>query len=507
MSVSLSIPLTRGAYILLLQANRNKLFVLGANGTGKSALFLHLYRQHNQIAHKVSAYRETSLTSGAPGMTGQQYQQATNALRKWDANPQSRYLESQSGYSRPSRTISALMQKQRARDRRATRFLDKRKPTAATKYTEGNPDPIDIVNELFRTAHISVQIEIDPDDSETIIARRRGARQSYTIEKLSDGERSALLLAAEIITAPEGTLFLIDEPERHLHRSIISPLLSALFGLRPDCYFVISTHEVLLPQDCGSSTVLVLRGCEFDDDGLPKRWDADHISSDIGIDDDLKADIWGARRKMLYVEGKPSGSDERLYSAIFPEVTVRAKGSSSEVISAVQTVRSMESLHWLNVFGLIDRDSRTSEGIGHLAEDYIFTLPVRAVESIYYRDIIRDTLCERQAEHLGLSSEDMKVRARQMVLQRTGTLKKLLTEENESLKKLVERQDAEGIIREFPIRRSAIPNEVAKSLGYSDKQQYEQAVCARIRNNIEAQEEVAGLLGDIVEALHARDDS
>ena len=505
MSVRLSISLTRGAYILSLKDDQNTLFVLGANGTGKSALFLHLCRQHTEIAHKVSAYREPSLTSGAPGMTGEQYQQATNALRQWDASPQSRYLESQSGYSRPSRTISSLMQKQRARDRRATRFLDKRKPSAARKYAERNPDPIDVVNDLFRAAQIRVQIQIDPEDSETMVARRLDTRQSYTIEKLSDGERSALLLAAEIVTAPEGTLFLIDEPERHLHRSIISPLLSALFGVRPDCYFVISTHEVLLPQDCGPSTILVLRGCKFDEDGLPKRWDADCVSSGIGLDDHIKADIWGARRKMLYVEGKPSGSDERLYSAIFPEVTVRAKGSASEVISAVQNVRSTESLHWLKVFGLIDRDSRTSDGIGDLAEDHVFTLPVRAVESIYYRDIIRDTLCERQAEHLGLSSEDMKARARQIVLQRAGTLKKLLAEENESLGKLVEGQDAGGIIREFPIRRSSIPNEVAKSFGYNDKQQYEQAVCARIRNNIEAQEEVAGLLADIVEVLHAHD--
>ena len=43
----------------------------------------------------------------------------------------------------------------------------------------------------------------------------------YGAAELSDGERNALLISAEILTAKDGTLLIIDEPERHLHRSII----------------------------------------------------------------------------------------------------------------------------------------------------------------------------------------------------------------------------------------------------------------------------------------------
>ena len=48
--------------------------------------------------------------------------------------------------------------------------------------------------------------------------------------QMSDGERAAAIIAATVLVADPGTLFLIDEPERHLHRSIIEPFLSALFG-------------------------------------------------------------------------------------------------------------------------------------------------------------------------------------------------------------------------------------------------------------------------------------
>ena len=59
-----------------------------------------------------------------------------------------------------------------------------------------------------------------------------------------------MIIAAHVITADPGIVFLIDEPERHLHRSIIQPFLSALFNLRKDdCAFVIATHEIALPVE------------------------------------------------------------------------------------------------------------------------------------------------------------------------------------------------------------------------------------------------------------------
>ena len=56
-------------------------------------------------------------------------------------------------------------------------------------------------------------------------------------------------MAATVLTVDPGTTLLIDEPERHLHRAIIAPFLSALFEQRQDCAFVVSTLELYLPAD------------------------------------------------------------------------------------------------------------------------------------------------------------------------------------------------------------------------------------------------------------------
>src|SRR6185295_8666736 len=120
---------------------------------------------------------------------------------------------------------------------------------------------------------------------------------------------------ADILTAKSGTLILIDEPERHLHRSIISPLLKLLFDRRNDCVFIVSTHELMLPLDTPKSFTLLVRSCEYQDQNV-RAWTADLLAPGAAIDDDLKGDILGSRRKMLFVEGTAQSLDSPLYSLL-----------------------------------------------------------------------------------------------------------------------------------------------------------------------------------------------
>src|SRR5690606_26499157 len=130
----------------------------------------------------------------------------------------------------------------------------------------------------------------------------RSGSHKYSISELSDGERNALLIAASVLTARTGTIIIIDEPERHLHRSIISPLLTLLFAQRPDCAFVVSTHDDMLPLDNPAARTLVVRGCTYEGQRVT-AWDADLVAADAELDDSLKRDILGSRRKLLFVEG------------------------------------------------------------------------------------------------------------------------------------------------------------------------------------------------------------
>ena len=108
----------------------------------------------------------------------------------------------------------------------------------------------------------NLQIEISLEDGQKVVARKYGGA-SYSLAELSDGERNAFLIASEVLTAKAGTLVIIDEPERHLHRSIISPLLKMLFDKRRDCAFIISTHEFMLPVETPEASTLLIRSCEY----------------------------------------------------------------------------------------------------------------------------------------------------------------------------------------------------------------------------------------------------
>ena len=100
---------------------------------------------------------------------------------------------------------------------------------------------------------------------------------------MSDGERNAMIIAGHVITAEPGTAFLIDEPERHLHRSITQPFLSALFDLRSeDCTFIISTHEIGLPVANPDAQILMLRSCQWSGDKCV-AWDAETLETKSSV--------------------------------------------------------------------------------------------------------------------------------------------------------------------------------------------------------------------------------
>src|SRR5262249_22104039 len=147
----------------------------------------------------------------------------------------------------------------------------------------------------------------------------------------------------------------IDEPERHLHRSIISPLLKLLFDKRDDCAFIVSTHEPMLPLDTPKASTLLVRSCEYQGQTVT-AWTADMLAPGAVIDDGLKADILGSRKKMLFVEGAVQSLDMPLYSLLFPQVSVIAKGGCREVEQAVRGLRSTPDIHWVSAWGIVDND-------------------------------------------------------------------------------------------------------------------------------------------------------
>ena len=149
--------------------------------------------------------------------------------------------------------------------------------------------PFDQINELLAGGRLTVTIE-NADDQNLLARHPQG--QPFSIVEMSDGERNAMIIAAHIITAELGTVFVIDEPERHLHRSIIQPFLSALFARRrEDCAFIIATHEIALPVANPDAQVLMLRSCQWSGNQCV-AWDADVLKPTLNSQKTSNSQSW-----------------------------------------------------------------------------------------------------------------------------------------------------------------------------------------------------------------------
>jgi ABC-type cobalamin/Fe3+-siderophores transport system ATPase subunit len=395
MSFNLSFPSPNPEVANIQLTAGEFLFVLGANGTGKSSLMHRFATQNYQHARKISAHRQTWMNTDTLDMTPAAKLQTEKHIENEDRQNKSRYRDSYAA-QRASMTVYELINAEnvRARSIAAAVDADDIEGVNDAKKVEA---PITVINELLRRSNIPISISVRAN--ERVMASEDGGSE-YSAAELSDGERNALTIAGNVLTALPGTLLLIDEPERHLHRSIIAPLLSLLFERRSDCGFVISTHDHDLPLEVPRARTLLIRACNFQGQNA-QNWEADELPADAPIDDIIKRDLLGARRKVLFVEGTESSLDKPLYSLIFPMVSVIPKGSCREVENAVLGSRAGEDFHWLRAFGIADGDGYDPDQLEAKRQRGVYALPFYAVEALYFHPEIIRRIAARQAGVLG----------------------------------------------------------------------------------------------------------
>jgi ABC-type cobalamin/Fe3+-siderophores transport system ATPase subunit len=527
---NLSIPRASATVLELTIAAGEVLFLLGANGTGKSSLMHRFYSANQSNSHRISAHRQTWFESSAITLSAHQRRQTEQNIRGQDAAVQARWKEYDSS-GRASIAIYDLVDAENVRAREIARAVDGNDFDLARELRKKDA-PIKIINELLRQSDIPVTIAIQEDAQ--IVASKKGSAP-YSIAELSDGERNAILIASNVLTAKAGALLLVDEPERHLHRSIISPLLTLLFTKRPDCAFVVSTHDVMLPLDNPTARTLLIRGCTYNGSAVT-AWDADVVSSVSGIDENLKRDILGARRKILFVEGVETSLDKPLYSLMFPDVTVIAKGSCREVERVVLSIRAAGDLHWLNAFGLVDNDRRPEAEIECLRASGVYATKVYSIEGVYYYPDVQRRVAERHARTTGDDSSSRVAdatsaaiaaiaphvqRLRKRVAEKrvreeffshipnkdqmsvaaplniSINVPKIVGDEQAILQKAIDTGDLATVVSRYPVRESPALEEIARKLGFQNRGQYESAVRKLLMDEADALAFVRSLFGTL----------
>ena len=296
--MNLSIPRNSGQPLQITLKPNDRLFIVGANGSGKSALIQRFVSSNRgQPIRRISAHRQTWFPSGSIDLTPQSRKQFDLNITNQEVQDQSRWRDDYA-QQRQSAVLFDLVAKENARARLITRHVESGNMGEAEKASAESSSPFDQLNELLALGTLAVTLENSND--EEILARHRDSNTPFSIAQMSDGERNAAIIAATVLTVDQGTVLLIDEPERHLHRSIIEPFLSGLFAHRTDCPFVVSTHEIALPVANSKASVLLVRSCQWNGTKAG-AWDVELLEPHNEIPEDLKrAILVPGRRSSLW---------------------------------------------------------------------------------------------------------------------------------------------------------------------------------------------------------------
>ena len=113
---------------------------------------------------------------------------------------------------------------------------------------------------------------------------------------MSDGERAILYMPGQVLVAEKNSVLIFDEPELHIHRAILSRLWDEAEAARPDCAFLVITHDLEFAASRAGKKFVVRRY------QMPAQWEIEQIPDDTGFSEEVATLILGSRKPILFVE-------------------------------------------------------------------------------------------------------------------------------------------------------------------------------------------------------------
>jgi energy-coupling factor transporter ATP-binding protein EcfA2 len=373
------------------------------------------------------------------------------------------------------------------------------------------------INGVFASARLPVSFYLEDGG-----LRARRGQAAYNIDRLSDGERAALLVAGAVLIRPKDSFIVIDEPERHLNPAIAGPLLSALVRVRTDLCFIFSTHDLNLLSWLQPNSIIHLRDSDLITEQPEKRrYDYSVLAKGNDVPEELKFAILGTRRSLLLVEGTATSEDQSLYGHLYPDWNIVAKGSCESVIAGVKALGSHNDYHWLRVAGIIDGDGRGIDQAQAFAGQNLYTIPVPTIENLFLHANVLSEMADAAHELFAGQTGGQRIasveailpgtlsRARDEIIARriVWTAQRLATTNMVSVKNVkngsatevsaidlapiraqAEAEFANAVgeeptiasLQTLPIKATSVPQDVVTVLGFSGFDLYKQAVLGQI---------------------------
>lgn len=356
--------------------------------------------------------------------------------------------------------------------------------------------------------------------------RNRSGKDSISIRNLSRGEKAALYYIAAVLLAPPGAIILVDSPTLFLHPTAVGILWDRIERTRPDCRFVYDTYDANFASSQSQTRRTAIWIKDYNAADHSWRY---QIIADGELPDEVFLQMMGSRRPILFTEGDMSHSiDMRLYSVVFPEFTVKPLGSCDKVIESTRTMQSLRTMHRIESYGLVDRDRRSDQEVEYLRAKHILVPEVAEIENIFLSPGVVMTMAEirernpkkilkavrqevmhkfeqmlesqalQHTRHRMKRDVERKIDARftcitALELHIKSLIKKLKPRETydqilAEFKRMARGGDYEGVLRVFNHKPMFTGSCVAKSLGFSNIDDYVAGVISAMKHHDEKAE-------------------
>lgn len=274
------------------ETDKNAVIIIGANGSGKSKLGGWIEEQDMEKVHRISAQRSLQFEEN---IQLKNFEQANNILL-WGQEKYEKTKGGRWGYSHRERKLTTTMLNDyenvlslliAKRNLQYEEFITwcKEQNLTGNKHNKVPYTVIDqldsIWNDIFPHRNISF------NDSKVIASfEKQDTNVCYKGKDMSDGERVALYLIAQILCISGEKTIIIDEPELHLNRSIMNKLWSKIEELRQDCLFIYITHDTQFAANHSTSDKIWVKSYDGD------KWDLEKIT-DSDLPEELLLNIMG----------------------------------------------------------------------------------------------------------------------------------------------------------------------------------------------------------------------
>ncbi|RIV23481.1 DUF4435 domain-containing protein [Fibrisoma montanum] len=382
---TINIPFSNNSYgqstALTLPEITNSIVILGANGSGKTRFGSYI-EENNRDTHRITAQKSLMMPD-VVNTTSLIVAEYSFLYGYYDPNQTSDWLQTTGKRSHRYQNNPNTYLTNDFYPLMTLLFSDEFETSIEFKENSKNGTPPNIDTKLDKV--ISIWQELLPHRK---LRKRSGAIEVasvnsfsntiYNGSQMSDGERVIFYLIAEAVCIKQESILIIDEPELHIHKSIMKNLFDKIEKTRPDVLFVYLTHDIDFAVSRVGAYKLWLKsfhGVNF--------WEYQQIQQDSNIPEEIYLEILGSRKPVLFVEGQRTSIDYLLYSVLFPNYTVTPVGGCEEVIDATKTFNGLNYFHHLVAKGIVDRDRRTDDEIRRLQDRKVEVLQLAEIENLF----------------------------------------------------------------------------------------------------------------------------